>query len=81
MRTQTIERDWVMQKPQRAEDLYGAINKKRIQEADSFRDSLYDKGFTPDKYEIKLRHLPCSDAENGDVTGIIMASITKLDNE
>ena len=75
MRIETFDRQWVLEKDDDRQDVVMAINKKRIQEAETFREFLHNGGYPPCKYEIKIRHHPCGDLEDGSTVGLMTASV------
>ena len=75
MRIETFDRQWVLEQDDERKDVLMEVNKKRIQEAEAFRDFLYNGGDPPCQYEVKIRHHPCGDVGDGCIIGLMTASV------
>lgn len=73
---ETITETWVIDALDFREDLYAAINRKRVEVSAKLRDEAARQGYDPHEYDIKVRHHPVDGGVEPPIVGVSSANIT-----
>lgn len=76
LNSKTFDCEWVVEGLDFRNDIYGSINRKRVEAAAKLRDEVEKAGYSSDKYDIKIRHHPVGDIGDNSAIGMTSAIVT-----
>lgn len=76
LNSKTIDHNWSVETLDFRDDIYAAINRKRVEAASVLREMARDTGYNTEQYDIRIKHHPLKDTGTMPIVGVSSAIIT-----